>query len=144
MTTNQAFQSIAFDELSIGQSDQLTRTLTEADIRAFAEVSGDHNPAHLDADYAAGTPFKHVIGHGMWTASLISCLLGTQLPGLGTIYLSQNLSFRRPVYVGDTLTVTATVKEKVTEKKHVILDCQVTNQHGDTVLKGDAKVLAPS
>lgn len=144
MNSHQTQPSHSFDELTIGQSDQLTRTLTSDDIHAFAQVSGDHNPAHLDADYAAGTPFKHVIGHGMWTASLISCLLGTQLPGLGTIYLSQNLSFRRPVYVGDALTVTATVKEKIAEKKHVVLECLVTNQHGDTVLKGDAKVLAPA
>lgn len=132
-----------FDELEVGQADSLSRTLTPADIADFARVSGDVNPAHLDPDYAAGTLFKGVIGHGMWSGALISCLLGTRFPGPGTIYLEQSLRFHRPVYPGDTVTVTLTVAAKDDKRKRVVLDCLVVNQDGAKVVSGEATVLAP-
>lgn len=147
MTTDTAsdfIENITYDELAIGQSGQLMRTLTAQDILAFAAVSGDTNPAHLDPEYASHTLFHGVIAHGMWGASLISALLGTQFPGPGTIYLEQNLRFTKPVHIGDTLTVTATVLSKDDAHHHVELDCQVHNQNGETVVHGNARVIAPT
>lgn len=137
-------ENVTFDEIRLGQSAQLLRTLTLADIQAFAAVSGDTNPAHLDADYANDTLFHGVIAHGMWGGALISALLGTQFPGPGTIYLEQVLHFTKPVHIGDTLTVTATVVSKDDAKKSIELDCQVLNQKGARVLHGTARVLAPT
>ncbi|MES2877721.1 MAG: bifunctional enoyl-CoA hydratase/phosphate acetyltransferase [Pseudomonadota bacterium] len=137
-------ENVTYDEISLGQSANLVRTLTLADIQAFAAVSGDTNPAHLNAEYANETLFHGVIAHGMWGGALISALLGTQFPGPGTIYLQQVLHFTRPVHIGDTLTVTATVISKDDAKKFVELDCQVVNQKGVSVLHGTAKVLAPT
>ncbi len=137
-------ENVTFDEIKLGQSARLLRTLTLADIQAFAAVSGDTNPAHLDAKYANDTLFHGVIAHGMWGGALISALLGTQFPGPGTIYLDQALHFTKPVRIGDTLTVTATVVSKDEAKKSVELDCQVLNQKGERVLHGTARVLAPT
>ncbi len=137
-------ENITFDELQIGQSDMMSRMLTIADIQAFAAVSGDTNPAHLDPDYANNTVFHGVIAHGMWSAAMISALLGTHFPGPGTIYLHQELHFSRPVRIGDTLTVTATVLSKDEAKKKVDLDCVVHNQHAERVLHGTASILAPT
>ncbi|MBY0454493.1 MAG: bifunctional enoyl-CoA hydratase/phosphate acetyltransferase [Burkholderiaceae bacterium] len=137
-------ENITYDELSVGQSARLLRTLTQADIEAFAAVSGDTNPAHLNPEYANDTLFHGVIGHGMWGGALISALLGTQFPGPGTIYLEQALHFTKPVRIGDTLTVTATVASKDDAKKRIELDCQVVNQKGDRVLFGTAKVMPPT
>lgn len=137
-------ENVTFDEITQGQSAQLLRTLTLADIQAFAAVSGDTNPAHLDAEYANDTLFHGVIAHGMWGGALISALLGTQFPGPGTIYLEQVLHFTKPVHIGDTLTVTATVVSKDEVKKSIELDCQVVNQKGVRVLYGTARVLAPT
>ncbi|MDT8991135.1 bifunctional enoyl-CoA hydratase/phosphate acetyltransferase [Curvibacter sp. APW13] len=142
--SNDLIENVTFDELTIGQSAQLVRTLSIDDIRAFAAVSGDTNPAHLDAQYAAETLFHDVIAHGMWGGSLISALLGTQFPGPGTIYLDQSLHFAKPVRVGDTLTVSVTVTAKDAEHKAVELDCQVLNQKGAKVLSGVARVMAPT
>lgn len=136
-------ENITFDELSLGQSASLSRTLSEVDILAFAAVSHDTNPAHLDAAYAEQTMFKGVIAHGMWTAGVISALLGTQFPGAGTIYLGQTLQFRRPVRPGDTVTVTLTVAAKNPENGQVELDCLVVNQKDEKVLTGKSTVLAP-
>lgn len=133
-----------FDEITLGQEARSVRTLTLDDIRAFAAVTGDTNPAHLDAGYAESTPFHGVIAHGMWGGSLISAVLGTQFPGPGTIYLEQALHFRRPVRVGDTLTTSVRVVAKDAERKQVTLDCDITNQQGDQVLRGSARVLAPT
>jgi len=137
-------ENTTYDELRVGQSARLLRTLTLADIQAFAAVSGDVNPAHLDPEYASDTLFHGVIAHGMWGGALISALLGTQFPGPGTIYLDQELHFVKPVRVGDTLSVTATVASKDDAKKRVELDCQVVNQKGERVLHGVARVLAPA
>lgn len=132
-----------FDELEIGESASLTRFVSEDDIKLFAATSGDVNPAHLDAAYAATDIFGHVVIHGMWTAALLSTLLGTQLPGPGTIYLGQDLRFRRPVAPGDTVTATVTVREKGPDKR-VVLDTSCVNQNGKEVLSGQATVIAPA
>ena len=132
-----------YDELQVGDTASLTRTLTKDDIDAFAILSGDVNPAHLDDAYAAETPFQKVIGHGMWGGTLISTILGTQLPGPGTIYVGQTLRFVRPVYLGDIITVTLTVKEK-RPKNMVLLDCVCSNQHGKPVILGEAEIMAPT
>jgi len=137
-------ENITYAELSVGQSARLCRTLTENDIAAFAAVSGDINPAHVDTEYADHTLFHGVIAHGMWGAALISRLLGTVLPGPGTIYLGQTLKFLKPVRIGDELRITATVASKEDEKKHVTLDCEIKNQNGAVVLSGLATVIAPT
>ena len=116
-----------FDELQIGQSARLLRTLMLQDIQAFAAVSGDTNPTHLDPQYSADTRLHGVVGHGMWGGALISALLGTQFPGPGTIYLEQQLSFLHPVHIGDSLEVLLTVASKDEAKKRVELDCAATN-----------------
>lgn len=133
-----------FEEIALGESASMSRTLTEQDIELFALVSGDVNPAHLDPDYAASGMFHHVIAHGMWGGGLISAVLGTLLPGPGTIYLSQSLSFRGPVAIGDVITATVTVREKRADKQHVLLDCLCQNQDGKIVITGSAEVIAPS
>jgi phosphate acetyltransferase len=137
-------ENVTFDELHPGRSAQLVRVLTLADIRAFAALSGDVNPAHIDEAYAKDTLFHGLIAHGMWGGALISGLLGTVFPGPGTIYIEQSLHFKRPVRVGDTLTVTATVVDMDPIKKHVTLNCEVHNQSGELTLGGVAKVLAPT
>ncbi|NMM38645.1 MAG: bifunctional enoyl-CoA hydratase/phosphate acetyltransferase [Glaciimonas sp.] len=145
MTLNtDLIENVTYEEITLGQSARLLRTLTLADIQAFAAVSGDSNPAHLNPEYAVDTLYHEVIAHGMWGGALISALLGTQFPGPGTIYLEQALHFTKPVRIGDTLTVTVTVVSKDDAKKHVELDCQVVNQKGDRVLYGMARVLAPT
>ncbi len=133
-----------FDELAIGESASLVRTAGQDDIQLFAAMSGDVNPAHLDAAFAVNDMFGHVIVQGMWTAGLISALLGTRLPGPGTIYLDQDLQFRHPVVPGDVVTATVTVKEKRADKRIVLLDTRCTNQRGDVVLTGMATVIAPA
>ena len=114
--------NVVYDDIVIGQSATQTRTLTVGDIRAFAIVSGDVNPAHLDPDYAAHSLFHGVIAHGMWGGALISTVLGTQLPGPGTIYLAQDLHFVKPIRIGDTLTISVVVINKDDIKKTVSLD----------------------
>jgi phosphate acetyltransferase len=132
-----------FDEIAPGDSASLTRTLTPQDIQLFAVISGDVNPAHVDAEYAKGTRFHEVVAHGMWGGALISTVLGTQYPGPGTIYIDQSLHFSRPVTIGDTITVTVTVREKFARTRHVVLDCRCVNQDGAVVITGTAEVLAP-
>ena len=133
-----------FDEIRVGDVASLKRTLTVKDIQLFAVMSGDVNPAHLDEEYAAGTLFHEVIAHGMWGGALISTVLGTIYPGPGTIYIDQTLHFARPVTIGDTVTVTVTVKEKFERTRHVVFDCRCANQEGKTVICGTAEVLAPA
>lgn len=133
-----------FDEITIGERCERTRTVNGQDLILFAAVSGDLNPVHLDAEYAATTPFKGQIAHGMFTGALVSAALAMNLPGPGTVYLGQTLSFRRPVKVGDTLTVILEVTDKHERKNIVTLACTVTNQDGKVVANGEATVMAPA
>lgn len=133
-----------FDEIEIGDSASLTRTLTEKDIQVFAIMSGDINPAHVDVEYAQSEMFHKIIGHGMWGVALISTVLGTQLPGPGTIYVTQSIRFKKPVVIGDTLTITVTAIEKKPEKKRVIFSCECRNQKDEMVMEGQAEVVAPT
>jgi len=137
-------QNRTFDEIAVGDSAELKRTLTEDDIRLFAVMSGDVNPAHLDPEYADHTRFHGVIAHGMWSGALISTLLGTELPGPGTIYIGQNLEFHRPVRPGDTIAVHIAATEKMPERKRVRFDCRCLNQRGELVTSGVAEVIAPT
>lgn len=133
-----------FDELQIGDSAGIERRLTMDDIKLFAVMSGDVNPAHVDEDFAKSSRFQEIIAHGMWGGALISTVLGTEMPGPGTIYLGQTLRFRAPVGLGDVLKVTVRVREKDDEKKRVTFDCFCTNQDGRHVIEGVADVLAPT
>lgn len=136
-------ENFTYEELTIGQTSEFSKTLTEDDLVLFAAVSGDVNPVHLDAEFAAQSMFKERIAHGAWTGSIISAALALQLPGPGTIYLGQTLSFRSPVKVNDTVTVILEVTEKDDRKKFVTLDCKAVNQNGKTVATGVAQVIAP-
>lgn len=133
-----------FDEIAIGDSATLERTLTEHDITLFAVMSGDINPAHVDPEYAKSSRFREVIGHGMWSGALISTVLGTEFPGPGTIYLAQNLRFKRPVKVGDTIMIRVTATEKDADKRKVVLLTECINQDGEIVVSGTAEVIAPA
>lgn len=144
MASDEFIENKTFDEISIGDSASLVRTLSKDDIALFAVMSGDVNPAHLDVQYAEASMFHRIIGHGMWGGALISTVLGTRLPGPGTIYLGQDLRFRKPVGVGDTITVTVTAKEKRPDKHVVVFDCHCTNQNGDEVITGTAVTMAPT
>lgn len=137
-------QNITYDEISIGQTASFSKTLTEDILTLFAAASGDVNPVHLDAEFAATTMFKERIGHGAWTGSVISAALALELPGPGTIFLGQELSFRAPVKIGDTLTINLEVIEKDDAKKFVTLTTVAVNQLGKTVAKGKAQVMAPT
>ena len=130
-----------FVNFFVGQSGSLSRTVTEADVEAFARTTGDTNPVHLDETYAGTTRFGRRIAHGMLAASYISVLLGTQFPGPGTIYLSQGLQFLHPVYLGDTLAVTATVTKYRPDKGVLTLQTAIRNQRGQTVVSGEAVCL---
>ncbi len=143
MAKDQMTGTIYLEDLEIGMSRELTKQISDRDITLFAEISTDHNPVHLDEDYAKSTPFKGRIAHGILTAALISAVIGNQLPGQGTIYLEQSLKFRRPVRPGDSVRAVVTVKAIDPERGRVTLEtsCFV----GDTmVLVGEALVLAPS
>lgn len=143
MSGQQELVNVTFAELKLGQTASLTRTLSKQDIQLFAVLSGDVNPAHLDEAYAEDSIFRGVVGHGMWTGALISALLGTALPGPGTIYLNQNLDFKKPVRPGETIRVAVSVKEKRDDKHIVVFSCLCTNALGETVASGTATVLAP-
>ena len=134
--------TVYLDDLSVGQSAQMVRTVTEADIVLFAQVSGDNNPVHLDEAFAAQTPFKTRIAHGMLSAAYISAVIGTQLPGPGTIYMQQALRFKRPVKIGDEVTTIATVTEIDPVKGRVSIDT-VCLVGGKPVIEGEALVMAP-
>ncbi|HYC02195.1 MAG TPA: bifunctional enoyl-CoA hydratase/phosphate acetyltransferase [Azospirillaceae bacterium] len=137
-------ENVTFAELRLGQSASLSRHVTQEDVELFATVSGDVNPAHLDAEYADAGMFHGVVAHGMLGGSLFSTLLGTKLPGPGTIYLGQDLRFRRPVKPGDTITATVTVASLDSERNRVVLDCRCLNQEGREVILGTAEVIAPT
>jgi len=129
--------------LKTGDSASLTKTFSDDDVRSFAEISGDTNPVHLDDDFAAGTRFKRRLLHGMLTAGLISAVLGTKLPGPGSIYLSQSMTFRAPVFINGTITATGTVSRIREDKPIVTLATVCKNQDGEVVLDGEAVLLVP-
>ena len=129
-------------ELHIGDSAEFTKTVTEGDVYLYAGVTGDLNPAHINQVASEKTMFKGRIAHGMLTAGFISAVLGTQLPGPGTIYMGQELSFLKPVYFGDTITAKCEVSEIIKEKI-VKLKTTATNQKGELVLDGVATVMPP-
>jgi acyl dehydratase len=130
--------------LSVGDAAEISRTVTDEDVRAFAEVTGDRNPVHLDEEYAATTRFGRPIAHGMLGASLISAVLAGELPGRGTVYLSQTLRFTAPVFPGDTVTARVVVTKVREDKPIVTLETVCTNQRGERVVEGEAVVLASS
>jgi len=135
-------KGLYLEDLSLGQSAEVAHTVTDGDIRAFAAVSGDNNPVHLDEAYAAATPFKTRIAHGMLSAGYISAVLGTRLPGPGAIYISQTMSFKRPVRIGDEVITRATVSAIDAERARVTLAtvCEVA---GKPVVEGEAVVMVP-
>ena len=142
-TVDAFIENRTFDELTVGETASSSHLVTQRDIDLFSTVTGDVNPAHVDPAYAETDMFHHIIIQGMWGAGLISAVLGTKLPGPGTIYLGQNLRFTRPVSIGDTITATLTVKEKKPEKGDVTLDCVCANQRGEAVITGTAYTRAP-
>jgi len=133
-----------YDEIRVGDSSSLTRTLMPEDVKLFAILTGDVNPSVVDPGYSESGLFREVIAHGMWSGSLISTVLGTQFPGPGTILIDQSLHFARPVTIGDTITITVTAKQKFDHNKHINFDCVCTNQEGLQVVRGTAEVLAPT
>lgn len=138
-----ATQGYFIEDMKPGLAASFGKTVTEADIAMFAGVSGDTNPVHLDQVFAEATPFKGRIAHGMLSAGFISAVLGTKLPGPGSIYMSQTLRFKAPVKIGDTVTATCTVTEVIPEKRRAVLStiCRV----GDTVvIEGEALIMVPS
>jgi len=132
-----------FDEIAVGDSASIVRILTQEDIELFAVVSGDVNPAHLDPAYAETDLFHKIVVNGMWSGALISAVLGTKLPGPGTIYLSQNLQFLAPVGIGDTITTAVIAREKRPADRRIVFDCLCTNQQDRKVVTGTAEVQAP-
>jgi len=129
-------------KLSAGDSAEMTKTIEQADIDAFADLTGDHNPVHVDEEFAKTTRFGRRIAHGMLTASLISAVLANKLPGEGSVYLGQTLQFVAPVFPGDTITARVTIKEVREGKAIVKLDTVCMNQRDEIVLRGEATVLA--
>ncbi len=136
-------QTLYFEDLTVGQIETLSKTVSASDVVGFAEISGDRNPIHLSEHFAAQTPFGTRIAHGLYTASLISAVLGTRLPGPGAIYISQTLNFRAPVKIGDTVEVTVSVAELMPEKTRARLSC-TCRVDDEVVLDGEAWVKVPS
>lgn len=143
MLDNAPRGTICIEDIEIGMSRNLRKVITERDIEMFAEVSTDHNPVHLDDDYANDTIFEGRIAHGMLTAGLISAVIGEQLPGHGTVYLGQTLKFLAPVRPGDMVNAVVTVTDMDIPKRRVTMEthCEI---NGKKVLKGEAVVMAPS
>lgn len=136
-------KKISIDAMRIGDSASVSKTFTVADVEGFAKVSGDYNPAHMDEAYAKTTQFQARIVHGFLVGSLFSAVLGTELPGVGSIYTNQTLKFTKPVYLNDTITATVTVKELIYEKNRVIFECVAKNQNNETVILGEATIMPP-
>ena len=134
-------QDISFAEIKVGDKASMSKTVTEFDVYSFAGVTGDFNPVHIDAEFAKTTMFKERIAHGMLSAGFISAVLGTALPGKNTIYMGQELQFKAPVKIGDTVTATVEVLEKIEGKNRLILRTTVTNQDGLMVTDGKATVM---
>jgi 3-hydroxybutyryl-CoA dehydratase len=138
-----ALQTLCFEDLSVGMTERLSKTVASSDVVGFAAVTGDRNPIHLSEHFAAKTPFGTRVAHGLYTASLISAVLGTRLPGPGAVYISQTLNFRAPVKIGDTVEVAVAVAELMPEKFRARLSC-TCRVEGEVVLDGEAWVKVPS
>ncbi len=136
-------KGLTIEQLSLNQTESFRKTISESDVYLFAGITGDTNPAHIDELYANSTKFGKRIAHGLLVSSFISTVLGTKLPGPGTIYISQSLTFKAPVYIGDTIEAKVTVKEIIKEKNRVILTTEIYNQKQELVVIGEAMVLAP-
>ena len=131
-------------KLEVGSTASMTKAISARDVETFDDISNDHNPVHLDDEFAAGTVFGRRIAHGMLTGALISAVLGQLLPGPGTIYLSQTLGFKVPVYIDDTITARVEVISYREDKRIATLKTEVFNQNGELVLEGEAVVIAPN
>ena len=136
--------SYFFEDLELGMEASIQKIVTESDIVAFAEITGDKNPVHLDAAYAAQTMFKERIAHGMLTAGYISAVFGMQLPGPGAIYVSQTLNFRAPVKIGDKVIAKVRVVELFPPKRRARFECVCSIDGGKAVLEGEAVLLIPA
>lgn len=134
---------VPFEEIRVGDSAELSRTVTASDVTLFAGLTGDVNPVHVDAVAAEASPFGERVAHGMLTAGMVSAVLGTRLPGPGCIYVGQTLRFTRPVRIGDTVTARVEVTEVQRDRRRVLLATTCRNQEDDTVLEGEAEVLIP-
>ncbi len=134
---------LSYDELEVGMKASFSKTISESDVYLFAGISGDFNPMHVNEEFAKLTPFGTRIAHGALPQSLIAPVLGTQLPGLGTIALEVTARFRAPTYFGDTITATAEITEKIEAKRRIRMDLLWTNQRGETVATGEAIVIPP-
>ena len=134
-------QDVQFVDIKIGDKASMSKTVSEYDIYTFAGLTGDFNPVHVNAEFAKTSLFKERIAHGMLSAGFISAVLGTTLPGANTIYLGQELAFKAAVKIGDTVTATVEVIEKIEAKKRLIFKTVVTNQHGTIVIDGKATVM---
>ena len=142
MSKSLIFNKIPIEEIEIGMSVSYSQTITDADIKAFAGISGDRNPAHVDEEYAESSRYKKRIAHGLMTASYFSALFGTKIPGEGCVYVSQSLNFKRPVYIGDTVTAIVEVVSVDLVKKRVFFNtiCKVKNK---VVTDGEAELFVP-
>ena len=137
------YQRLSIKQLAVGQSYEARFAITNEMVERFAEVTGDHNPIHLNEDYAAKSIFKQRVAHGMLPAGLLSGVIGCHFPGVGTIYLSQTLKFIKPVLIGDQITMRLTILEIINEKNRVRLETLLTNQKGEAVIAGEALVMPP-
>lgn len=137
------YQRLSIKQLAVGQSYEARFAITNELVERFAEVTGDHNPIHLNEDYAAKSIFKQRVAHGMLPAGLLSGVIGCHFPGVGTIYLSQTLKFIKPVFIGDQITMRLTILEIINEKNRVRLETLLTNQKGEAVIAGEALVMPP-
>jgi 3-hydroxybutyryl-CoA dehydratase len=135
---------LTYEDIKVGDKASFSKTISESDIYQFAGITGDFNPLHVDKEYAKNTLFKERIAHGILTAGFISSVIGMKLPGINTIYLSQNLKFLAPVHIGDTVTATVSVMEKIDRKKIILLQTTVVNQRGEIIIDGDAAVMKKS
>ena len=142
MSSRDTFGQYAIEDILVGMEMSYSQTVTDADVKAFAGISGDNNPVHMSDEYAEKSRFKKRIAHGLMSASYFSALFGTKIPGPGCVYVSQSLRFKRPVYLNDTVTATVTVQEVDIEKRRVIFKtvCRVKNK---AVIDGEAEIYIP-
>ncbi|MBS3985311.1 MAG: MaoC family dehydratase [Selenomonadales bacterium] len=134
-------RDVKFADIKVGDTASMSKTISEYDVYAFAGLTGDFNPVHVNAEFAKDTMFKGRIAHGMLSVGMISAVLGTSLPGVNTIYLAQELSFKAPVRIGDTVTATVEVLEKIEGKNRIVLRTTATTQDGTLVIDGKATVM---